>query len=293
MTKIYNYIIVLTVFLVWLSFYISENILNIIGVVAILSLGLIHGSNDVTLIKSLSKKKSILKFLIYYTLFVILFALAFYFIPKLSLLVFIIASGYHFGEQHWVNNLKFMKHQIKPLYYTVYGNLIIGLILLFNKVEATKIIFDLTDVLIRSEIFLYNVVVSLFFCVLGFFILFYSNKTIIKLLPVNLFYLILLCGAFYSSNLIWSFTLYFVLWHSLPSMRDQIEFNSQSVNLKNLIIYIKQSFIYWLISLVGLGLFFYLLKDTSYSLSILFAFIASVTLPHVLVMKHMFQKKVT
>lgn len=292
MSKIYNYIIVLTVFFVWLSFYIPETMLNIIGLIAILSLGLIHGSNDITLIKSLSKKKSILRFLIYYTLFVVLFALAFYFIPRISLVIFIVASAYHFGEQHWANELNFLKHHIKPFFYTVYGNLIIGLILYFNKEEASKIIFDLTQVSVTGEVFMYNIIISLLLCVLGYVILQLKNNFSNKLLPINLFYLILFCSAFYSSNVIWSFSLYFVLWHSLPSMRDQIEFNSQSVNLKTTLNYIKQSLVYWLISLVGLGLFFYLLKDTNYSLSILFAFIASVTLPHVLVMKYMFQKKV-
>ena len=52
MSKLYNYIIVLNFFLVWIGFYLPEQIKTSIGLLGILSIGLIHGSNDIFLIKN-------------------------------------------------------------------------------------------------------------------------------------------------------------------------------------------------------------------------------------------------
>lgn len=293
MSKLYNYIIVLNFFLVWIGFYLPEQIKTSIGLLGILSIGLIHGSNDIFLIKNIQRQQSILKYIFYYSLFIISFAVAFYLIPIVSLPVFILASAYHFGEQHWQKAFLKAPNYIKQLFFICYGNLVIGMILYFNQVESTTIIENLSGFVVNESIYLFNILVSLILTSISFILCAKKIKSKASTIVLNIFYLFLFTATFYVSGLIWSFALYFVLWHSLPSLKDQIDFSFGSFNFQNLLMYLKQSFVYWLISIIGLIVFYFLLKDTKYILSILFAFIASVTIPHVFVVKKMFEKKAT
>ena len=90
------------------SYFISDVYENILGFLLILSIGVIHGANDLLIINRYSAKESnknqILFFFFYLMIVFIGFAL-FYFIPSLALLAFIAVSVYHFGEQHWEVNL--------------------------------------------------------------------------------------------------------------------------------------------------------------------------------------------
>lgn len=291
MSKLYNYIIVLNFFLVWIGFYLPEQIKTSIGLLGILSIGLIHGSNDIFLIKNIQRQQSILKYIFYYSLFIISFTVAFYLIPIVSLPVFILASAYHFGEQHWQKAFLKAPNYIKQLFFICYGNLVIGMILYFDQVESTTIIENLSGFVVNESIYLFNILVSLILTSISFILCAKKINSKASTIVLNIFYLLLFTATFYVSGLIWSFALYFVLWHSLPSLKDQIDFSFGSFNFQNLLMYLKQSFVYWLISIIGLIVFYFLLKDTKYILSILFAFIASVTIPHVFVVKKMFEKK--
>ncbi|MGY8916478.1 MAG: Brp/Blh family beta-carotene 15,15'-dioxygenase, partial [Flavobacteriales bacterium] len=90
---------------------------------------------------------------------------------------------------------------------------------------------------------------------------------------------------FKTASLLWSFAIYFILWHSLPSLVDQIRFLYGGVTKKNIILYLKTSFVYWAISVIGLALFFLFFGgDSDTFLSFFFSFLAAITFPHVLVM---------
>ena len=92
-----------TIICVILSFLVSEFLQNLLIFSGILSFGIIHGANDILLLKkSLDKNINSIKFLIIvYLIMVILFGFFFYLVPFLALLSFILLSSYHFGEQQW------------------------------------------------------------------------------------------------------------------------------------------------------------------------------------------------
>jgi len=81
-----------------------------------------------------------------------------------------------------------------------------------------------------------------------------------------------------------------VLWHSIPSLYDQINFIYGDVTKKTITKYIKNAFLYWLVSIIGLVVFYWLLKDTAVFEALLFSFIAAITFPHVLVINNMFKQ---
>ena len=100
----------------------------------------------------------------------------------------------------------------------------------------------------------------------------------------QLFFVIIITALFFSSSLIWSFAVYFVIWHSIPSIIEQSKFIYGASTKNTFIKYLKDALIYWVISIIGLLVAYYVLKDQQNLLiSIFFSFLAAITFPHTLV----------
>jgi Brp/Blh family beta-carotene 15,15'-monooxygenase len=100
----------------------------------------------------------------------------------------------------------------------------------------------------------------------------------------QVFFVIILAALFFSSSLIWSFAVYFVIWHSIPSIIEQSKFIYGASTKNTFIKYLKDASIYWVISIIGLLIAYYVLKDQQNLLiSIFFSFLAAITFPHTLV----------
>lgn len=287
--KIENFNIVTTFLALWLAVTLGSTLENYLAYFLILSIGILHGSNDIRIINKVQNKAShnALKSLFYYILVVVLGTLLFYFIPALGLIMFIMISGYHFGEQHfhWIES----EHRFaKYCLYFFYGCFVIFLILFTNSAEAYSIIYDISKFSVDKATLKLPLIVSAvgLGCSMGFFA---YNRVLTKWYK-ELFLLFVFFIVFSTAGLLWSFAIYFILWHSLPSLLDQIEFLNGSITKSTIVNYMKTSFIYWFISVVGLFLFFYyLVEDQDLFLAIFFSFLAAITFPHVLVMSKIFK----
>jgi Brp/Blh family beta-carotene 15,15'-monooxygenase len=100
----------------------------------------------------------------------------------------------------------------------------------------------------------------------------------------------LLALLFYKGTLLFGFGLYFVLWHSLPSLSSQVNYLYEKKISKSYKEYFKSAFFYWILALVGLIVFYFfgVLPKNQY-LSVFFSFLAAITFPHVVVMGLMFE----
>ena len=107
----------------------------------------------------------------------------------------------------------------------------------------------------------------------------------------ELFTLVVLVIIFKSSSLIWGFAIYFIVWHSIPSLLEQIKFAYGTLERRHIVKYTKTALPYWLVSLAGMTLLYFTFKDEKHFSSLFFAFIAAVTFPHSIVMLKMFTKK--
>ena len=108
----------------------------------------------------------------------------------------------------------------------------------------------------------------------------------------EVFILTLLALIFFNASLIWAFAIYFVLWHSLPSLISQLLHLYGNASAPQLLKYIKSSLIYWMGALLFLGILLHFFKgDHKLFISILVAFLAAITVPHALVMSKMFKEK--
>ena len=274
-------IILGTICCVILNYTVSETYVDILSGFGILTFGIVHGANDLLLInKTTDTTKSIFtQFSIYLTL-VLLFFIFFYVIPSLALITFVILSSYHFGEQQWTLFEKTNNNIIKILYFS-YGLLIFSILFYFNFNEVSFIIKDITDqsfdLTFFKKLLIYSSLTTLIISIMLF-------KHLKNQLLIQIFLLIFFLITVYFTDLLMSFAIYFVLWHSLPSILEQSKFLFGSSERTHLKIYLKKASLYWILSILGLTVTYYIFKDSqSQLLSIFFSFLAAITFPHTFV----------
>ena len=294
MNNIFKFSIVTSFLGLWITTHVPESFELIFGFILIFTFGMIHGSNDLLIINKIlekSKYYSKLSVLTAYLLIVSFAILIFYWTPALALFLFVLFSAYHFGEQHWEHSLSKLNKILKSTFYFSYGLLILYLLFAFNEVGVKSIIYEITGYQLTN---LYSfplllVLGSYVGAVLAFEL--YFDRLSREIVLTELFSLAVLTIIFKSSSLIWGFTIYFILWHSIPSLAEQIKFVYGDFKLKSTLKYCKSAAPYWIISLIGMAVLYTVFIGEKHFYSLFFAFIAAVTFPHAFVMVKMFSKK--
>ena len=283
--KLDRFNIFLTVFLIALGSFISTILADYLALTLIFTAGLIHGANDIRLLQKKYQNTRIKFFILLlclYILVVILGAVLFFYIPSGALIFFILFSGFHFGQQHWSSypNMNNKDSLFKQLGFTVYGLLIFSLLFSLQISEVNSVIKDITGFEFRKEFYYYStLLLTLSFCILSFFL-----PISLKIFFKEVLSLLLLSALFWSTSLLFSFAVYFVFWHSIPSIQDQLMYLDGEVTLKTVLGYIKSSLVYWVLSLIGLFLFyFYMDIQSEYFIPLFFTFLAAITFPHTVV----------
>ncbi|MFC4691251.1 Brp/Blh family beta-carotene 15,15'-dioxygenase [Dokdonia genika] len=277
-----NIRIVITFFLLWLSIQFNSTIEDIIAYVAIFTLGLVHGANDIKLLEKNVSSSPNYKYVILgrYVLIVLAIAILFYVIPSLALILFILVSGFHFGEEHW-DKLIVTKDKGHYLFYTAYGLLILFLIFYLNSDETTEIIAIITGFTLDSYYYLVGLIFFAIITIASFMIGRVQMNAVSSILE-EFVHLIILAIVFKMATLLLSFALYFVVWHAIPSMKSQIIYLYGNTSQKSIVRYLKSSLAYWLIAITSISIFYYYVGDKTYLFNaIFFAFLAAITFPHV------------
>ena len=141
------------------------------------------------------------------------------------------------------------------MFYTIYGALIFFLIFTLQYDEVVVVIDRISGYTLTYELFLYP-------CIglgitLIIWILFVKQ---LRIFFINECLLLLLLGGLFSvGSLLFAFAFYFVVWHSLPSLKEQLIYLHGDFNLKSFFKYFKSSFIYWIAALVSLFWFIVML----------------------------------
>ena len=289
--KYFNFAIVASFFCLWLDSLLSNDAQIIVGFILILTFGILHGANDLLLIKKIDYNKEQISFqktLLYYIIVVGLGSLLFWIIPWFALLLFIIVSGYHFGEQQWEN---LEKSSLFKLFEFMYGLFILMLLFNFNIKEVQEVIQNITSIVVPKNYFTNGLIInSVALVALG---IYYSNKLVEfkNRWMLETFYLLVFNVIFRVSSLIWGFAIYFIIWHSIPSIINQINYLNGEVSWNNFRKYIRSAFLYWVISLIGIATLYLLFKDIEIFNALFFSFLAAITFPHVLVIFILFKKK--
>ena len=287
MIKCFKIEIITTGILLLIGLLLPIKYQNLLGGLLILSLGILHGANDIQIItkKNIHINKGITT--LYYLGIVLIGGLAFFFFPTLALLCFVLFSAYHFGEQHWEFRLK--KSYLSLLFYFVYGACIFSVLFFFHRAEVQQVVEAITSYRLPSDWFYWALTGSTTL----FIILLIGLSENRKYFLFECLLLLAFALFFSYTSLILAFGFYFVVWHSFPSLKSQFEFLYRSTNkVQQILSYIEESIIYWVAAIMGLaGVYLWIDFSADYFLPLFFTFLAAITFPHVLVMHWMFRDK--
>ena len=291
MLKIFNSRISIICISLIVSYFVSDLYENILGFILILSIGVVHGANDLLIINKYSKKetkRSEALYFFYYLTIVFLGFVFFYVFPSIALLTFVIVSIYHFGEQHWEVNLsKSDSVNLNKVFLFIFHGIIFFIIIFMNNLKIVNEVLSSFNINPLENYYL--VLALIIFSILYFLFLLYL-KNLRKYLFNHAIFFSLLFLLTINTTLIFGFAIYFIFFHSLLSIKDQIKFIYDDDNPKNIKKYIITSMPYFILALTFL-LIFYLVVDFEKInlLPIIFTFLAAITFPHVLVIEKMYR----
>jgi Brp/Blh family beta-carotene 15,15'-monooxygenase len=282
-----NFMVFFTFLLLWISIQFGKVVEDLIAYLLVITLGILHGANDLLILSIKDKKKKkLIKNLIIYLSIIILCVLIYLFSPYTAILLFVLLSSYHFGEEYFGQKIN-VNLLFNSLYFLGYGMFIFSLIFSQSITEVDIIMNELTGLTFTMIQIKNTILISGVLLFAGSLYLVLTKRNEPKMFLEEIFYLMLLFLVFKTSSLILGFAIYFIFWHSIPSMIHQIEFISGSLSKKNFFFYVKKALIYWVISIVGLLLLYQLVPQIELFATVVFVILFAVTAPHTWVMHKM------
>ncbi len=263
---------------------------DIVGFLLILSIGVIHGANDLLIIKKYTRKdslKSQINYFLYYLGLVLLGFLFFYAFPSIALLSFVLVSIYHFGEQHWESNsFNTNLYKGKKIFPIILHGLTFFLVIFINNIDVVN------DVLASfNSIFLnYSVLEILLIILFSIYMLMLLSFELFRRYFIGEFlFFLLLYFLTMNSSLIYGFSVYFIFFHSILSIKDQVNYIYEDDKSKYIKKYLINALPYFLLALFFLvGFYFFIDIESINILPIIFTFLAAITFPHVIVIEKMY-----
>ena len=279
-----------------------SNQVNLLLVVLFV-LGIPHGALDFFIDKKIQNKQGIHHSLVFFGKYfsnMAIYALIWYYLPTIAILIFIGLTAYHFGEIDWIGKAENKWHQ---LMYFMLGLSWILFLLSKNIHSAIDIFMLLGQSKIQADKF-YQIAKTIFpitqaSLIIIHILLFFSWKFFFTK-PINFFYAVIQIGCLNIINLalpLWlCFAFYFGIWHSILSF-DKIR---QEFGIKNSIKgwanLLMMALPYSMMAWIGIGLFIkFALQtiDMTHFLPLLFIGIAILALPHLQVFTKVKLKETT
>lgn len=212
--------------------------------------------------------------------------LTYFFSSFLAISLFILLSSYHFGEEHLGEKIA-VNSIFNFFYYMSYGVFIFSMLFYESTANVDEIMRELTNTTFTKLQIKFSLMLSSFILLVMSLYLVLKKIIDVKKLLKEIFYLGLLFLVFKTSTLILSFAIYFILWHSIPSIINQVEFVYGDLTKKSLLSYVKKAIIYWVISIIGMFVIYQLIPHMSLFSTIIFVVLFAVTAPHTWVMYRM------
>jgi Brp/Blh family beta-carotene 15,15'-monooxygenase len=249
--------------------------------------GIPHGALDLYIDQKVNKAENNKWFLFKYLINILLYALVWYFIPSVALIIFILITAYHFGEIDWLGKSETVIHK---LVYSILGMSWILFLLSSNMQFAIEVFLNMGKSDINPATYfkiaktVYPISITLLF-VVNFILFFFkayffdTNKdyyfSILQLAVLsllNIFLPLWICFSFY-----------FGIWHSLLSF-DKIRLNFAIANSfqgwKQLLIKAAPFSIMAWIGILYIIFAAYNSKDSAGIFTLLFISLAVLALPH-------------
>ena len=290
MVKIIKSRIVVFVISIALSYLLPVIYQDILGFILILSIGVIHGANDLLIIKKYTRKNSLksqISYFLYYLGLVFLGFVFFYLFPSIALLSFVLVSIYHFGEQHWeVNTSNADFKNIKRIYPIILHGLVFFVIVFMNNIDIVNDVLLSFNTISLNYTYLRILLIVLFLIYMSLLLL---SKSIRGYFVDEFIFFILLFLLTLNSSLIFGFSIYFIFFHSVLSIKDQVKYIYGDDNSQYIKKYLISALPYFILALLFLiGSYLFIDFESLDILPIMFTFLAAITFPHVIVIEKMY-----
>ena len=268
----------------------------ILAVLFISLIGIPHGATDHLIFRNLAKPflgaRKMVYFYIYYLMLIGLYALLWWKLPIISFFLFLILSAYHFGQSNW-NFVPFNSKILGSIYYFLWGAYVIVSPVVFNYDNTQPIIQDIVrqsppDIALGWR---WGMVIGLFAAnLLLAFGLVLSKRLGVRAFLEEVLNLVILGAVFYMTPVLLGFAVYFVLWHSLSSVMDQVKFFQERKAVYSIGKYVKDTLPFTLLALVGMAAMFWMQFEFmgTIEIGLLFVFISIVTLPHMILIDQLY-----
>ncbi|MEO0732771.1 MAG: Brp/Blh family beta-carotene 15,15'-dioxygenase [Bacteroidota bacterium] len=203
-----------------------------------LILGLPHGATDHGLFESLpigSLKEKGVSFYLAYVLILGVYGLLWMITPLLAFGIFLLLSVYHFGQSNWAD-VRYGSAWLARAHYVLWGAGVLLTPIFLYAGEAATIVTAMTgySLSVPSALTVGRLIGGL--AVLNIVFVFALTNTGVlnrercwkEILGYGL-----LMTLFFTNSLLLGFTVYFVFWHSLASLQDQLTFFKQRLPTAN------------------------------------------------------------
>lgn len=242
--------------------------------------GVAHGSLDYEVGKKIGLIKknyqSILFFMAYVSI-AVSFSIFWFFLPNISLLIFLTFSIFHFGSS---DQVFFIEKKIQFFEIILRGSIPILIPIFFHK-EKVYEIFELlfVDYLFLEKIFPFFYYCNFLLIPIFFYILFFllkNNQIPIQKKSIFLIEIFFMIFCFVLFEPLISFSIYFCFLHSIRHLineKNNLNFSTLTVILKTLPL--------TFLTIISLFFIFLFIENFEYKfISILFISLASLTIPH-------------
>ena len=277
----------------------SAQLQFIFFIAGIVLLGIPHGAADMLVATENAPNKkafSAKKFHFNYVIRLAVFALLFWLFPVATNLLFIGIAAFHFGE---TDLIQFNSTKMSGKFFvTSYGILILFVIIL-PHFETLKPLCALFKSGKQNEMFIsfiydfrYHILIASCICFLiisAWYVL--TNNVKFKDLGKFFIEYATLLIVLYFLPMILGFTFYFVLWHSVFSLKNIFSYLHKNGLISRIAI-AKEIGFYSMLSFVGFLLFGctgFLFLGTNELIAYVFLFLAVLTAPHMQVMHNMYK----
>jgi lycopene beta-cyclase len=268
----------------FLSFHFSPTLFSwlnaIILIGGVVLVGIPHGAIDHLLDSGNIDSKIKLTFIFNYLLKIVLYFILWLILPKLALIVFLMYSIWHFGQ----NDLIEWKLKLNPFKIILWGFCLFTIILLGHLFETNSILKDLKSYQIPLNISQAKNI-SQTMIALTLLWAFWEKKVAILLLSLTL-----LIGNYLP--LISAFGLYFIGQHSLNGwshLKQGMNSTSKTLTIKALPFTLGAFLLFFVLLFAGYNGFLENLKGKE--IATIFIFISCISFPHVIEMHRFYKDK--
>lgn len=270
----------------------------ILAVALIVLIGIPHGATDHLIFRYSTRPflgtRRMNRFYGSYLLLIGLYALLWWLSPAISFVLFLVMSAYHFGQSNW-NYASFPYRLQAGIYYMSWGAYVIVAPVLLHY---SSVMYILENILRREVPYLnpglcWWIVGGLLAWNLLLIVALKSKNTLsLRQKLEEILSLLVLSLVFLFTPVLLGFAVYFVFWHSMSSVMDQVRFFQNHKNQYSIRKYAKDTAPFTILAVAGLAGMFWVQFTFTDGIRVgwLFIFISIITLPHMLLIDQLYRE---